>query len=68
MAGHDDVAAFSSALTATLGKVRDHYAELFEAAPSLTSTLGSLVFTGDSDDPETLVHAVEARLRRTPSR
>ena len=34
--------------------MRDHYAELFEAAPSLTSTLGSLVFTGDSDDPETL--------------
>ncbi len=54
MAGDDDVAAFSLALTTTLGKVRDHYAELFEAAPSLTSTLGSLVFTGDSDDPEPL--------------
>ncbi len=64
MTGYDDVAAFSSALTATLGKVRDHYAELFEAAPSLTSTLGSsLVFTGDSDDPETLAHPVAARLR-----
>ena len=29
-------------------------AKLFEAAPSLTSTLGSLVFTGDEDDPDTL--------------
>ncbi len=54
MAGYDDVPAFAAALTETLGTVRDHYAELFEAAPSLTSTLGSLVFTGDSDDPETL--------------
>lgn len=54
MAGYDDVTAFASALTATLAKVRDHYADLFEAAPSLTSSLGSLVFTGDSDDPETL--------------
>ena len=55
MTGYDGVAAFSAALTTTLGKVRDHYAELFESAPSLTSTLGSsLVFTGDSDDPETL--------------
>jgi len=54
MAGYDDVLAFASALTATLAKVRDHYADLFETAPTLTSTLGNLVFTGDSDDPETL--------------
>ncbi len=54
MAGYDDLPAFSADLGRTLTTVRDHYAELFEAAPSLTSTLGSLVFTGDSDDPETL--------------
>jgi len=54
MAGYDGVPAFSAALTDTLATVRDHYAGLFEAAPSLTSTFGSLVFTGDSDDPETL--------------
>ena len=54
MAGHDDVPGFARALTETLGRVRNRYAELFEQAPSLTSTVGSLVFTGDSDDPETL--------------
>ena len=54
MAGARSLAAFKKALPATLARVRDHYAELFEAAPSLTSTLGSLVFTGDEDDPDTL--------------
>ena len=34
--------------------MRDHYATLFEAAPSLGSRAGSLSFTGDTDDPETL--------------
>ncbi len=54
MAGHKDVAAFSAAITTTLGKVQERYARLFEAGPTLTSTLGSLVFTGDSDDPDTV--------------
>jgi len=54
MAGYDDVPSFARALTETLGRVRNRYADLFEQAPSLTSTVGSLVFTGDSDDPETL--------------
>ena len=54
MAGYADVATFSAALVATLNTVRDRYIELFEAAPSLTSAGGSLVFTGDTDDPETL--------------
>ncbi|MEJ0097820.1 MAG: hypothetical protein WDM84_07710 [Bauldia sp.] len=39
--------------------MRDRYAELFEAAPSLTAAGSSLVFTGDAVDPETL-----ATLRR----
>ncbi len=34
--------------------MRDRYAALFETAPSLTSAVGSLSFTGDADDPETL--------------
>ncbi len=54
MAGFEDVPTFAAALTTTLRTVRDDYSELFESAPSLTSTVGSLVFTGDSDDPETL--------------
>ncbi|MEJ0012364.1 MAG: bifunctional [glutamine synthetase] adenylyltransferase/[glutamine synthetase]-adenylyl-L-tyrosine phosphorylase [Bauldia sp.] len=59
MAGFGDTAAFAKALTATLTIVRDRYAHLFEAAPTLTSPAGSLVFTGEEDDPETL-----ATLRR----
>ncbi|MEO8669596.1 MAG: bifunctional [glutamine synthetase] adenylyltransferase/[glutamine synthetase]-adenylyl-L-tyrosine phosphorylase, partial [Bauldia sp.] len=54
MAGFATVPVFSRALMATLRTVRDHYARLFEAAPSLTSDLGSLVFTGEDDDPDTL--------------
>lgn len=54
MAGYPDVAEFSVAMVATLNTVRGRYSELFETAPSLTSAGGSLVFTGDTDDPETL--------------
>ena len=59
MAGYADGAAFGKALTRRLTTVRDRYAELFETAPSLTAAGSSLVFTGDTDDPETL-----ATLRR----
>lgn len=52
--GFKTVKAFSKALVETLETVRDHYIQLFEAAPSLSSTLGSLVFTGDDEDPETV--------------
>jgi glutamate-ammonia-ligase adenylyltransferase len=54
MAGFADAEAFSSKLGQTLATVRDRYVKLFEAAPSLTSAAGSLVFTGDDDDPATL--------------
>jgi glutamate-ammonia-ligase adenylyltransferase len=54
MTGYRDASAFSAALLKTLATVRDRYAKLFEAAPSLTSAVGSLVFTGDDDDPDTL--------------
>ena len=50
-AGHDE---FAEALLAHLERVQHHYAELFEEEPSLSSDLGSLVFTGDDDDPATL--------------
>jgi glutamate-ammonia-ligase adenylyltransferase len=54
MAGFASTAALSKSLLAVLQTVRDHYVRLFESAPSLTSSLGSLVFTGDDDDPDTL--------------
>ncbi len=38
----------------TLRLVEQHYAELFEKAPELSSTGGNLVFTGDEEDPGTL--------------
>jgi len=54
MVGHASLRAFQGRLRRTLETVRRHYAALFEAAPSLTSRLGNLVFTGDEDDPGTL--------------
>jgi glutamate-ammonia-ligase adenylyltransferase len=46
--------AFAAALTHTLQTVQDHYAQLFESEPELSTAQGSLVFTGVEDDPETL--------------
>ena len=54
MAGYRNAQAFEKAMARTLTMVRDRYAALFETAPSLTSSIGSLSFTGDADDPETL--------------
>jgi [glutamine synthetase] adenylyltransferase / [glutamine synthetase]-adenylyl-L-tyrosine phosphorylase len=45
---------FRKALTRHFLAVERHYARLFEDAPTLSATKGSLVFTGSSDDPETL--------------
>ncbi|CAM5769987.1 glutamate-ammonia-ligase adenylyltransferase [Labrys miyagiensis] len=53
-AGYADVAALSKALIARLETVQRHYARLFEASAPLASDIGSLVFTGKQDDPETL--------------
>jgi glutamate-ammonia-ligase adenylyltransferase len=56
--GHSDTAEFEATLRYHLGRVEDHYAELFEEAPSLgaaeVGVAGSLVFTGTEDDPETV--------------
>lgn len=51
---HPDLGSFSDALTAQMQNVETHYARLFEHAPGLDTESGSLVFTGVSDDPETL--------------
>jgi glutamate-ammonia-ligase adenylyltransferase len=55
-AGYQTVGDFSSDLSKHLIAVEGHYAALFEDVPELTSgrASGNLVFTGDSDDPDTL--------------
>ena len=52
--GYDDAGSFSTALTANLETVQDHYARLFQRETDLADSHGSLVFTGVEDDPETL--------------
>ncbi|MFN9110511.1 MAG: bifunctional [glutamine synthetase] adenylyltransferase/[glutamine synthetase]-adenylyl-L-tyrosine phosphorylase, partial [Bacteroidota bacterium] len=52
--GDPDLPAFEAALTAQMRRVEHHYARLFEDAPGLDTSKGSLVFTGVADDPETL--------------
>ncbi len=51
--GNSDTETFTRTLLGHLGQVEDHYAELFEEAPSLSGP-GSLVFTGTDNDPETV--------------
>jgi glutamate-ammonia-ligase adenylyltransferase len=51
--GHPDTLSFTATLLGHLGEVEDHYAELFEEAPSLSGP-GSLVFTGTDNDPDTV--------------
>ncbi len=57
--GFPTVKAFGKELTAQARKVQRHYARLFEEGAELATDAGSLVFTGVTDDPETL-----ATLRR----
>ncbi len=52
--GYAHLASFEKALTHNLRLVERHYARLFEHAPGLDAGAGSLVFTGVTDDPETL--------------
>lgn len=53
-AGYDGRDDFAKALTRRLKAVQRHYSRLFEDAPALSSDIGSLVFTGTEDDPDTL--------------
>ena len=52
--GYARLESFTRDLTHHLTRVERHYARLFEDAPTLTASAGNLVFTGVSDDPETL--------------
>ena len=52
--GYGSVASFGKALTGHALKVERHYARLFEEGGELATPEGSLVFTGTSDDPDTL--------------
>ncbi len=52
--GHSTFRKFETWLTRHFRAVERHYARLFEHAPGLDADKGSLVFTGVSDDPETL--------------
>ncbi|MBZ6076433.1 bifunctional [glutamine synthetase] adenylyltransferase/[glutamine synthetase]-adenylyl-L-tyrosine phosphorylase [Microvirga puerhi] len=52
--GYPTLKAFSKALTQQARIVQGHYALLFEEGPELASDVGNLVFTGTTDDPETL--------------
>jgi [glutamine synthetase] adenylyltransferase / [glutamine synthetase]-adenylyl-L-tyrosine phosphorylase len=52
--GYRSLSAFEAETTAHLRRVETHYARLFEHAPGLDASAGSLVFTGVADDPETL--------------
>ena len=52
--GYARLDGFARDLTHHLTRVEQHYARLFEDAPTLSAASGSLVFTGVADDPETL--------------
>jgi glutamate-ammonia-ligase adenylyltransferase len=52
--GYSGLRSFSADMVAYLRRVETHYARLFEHAPGLDASVGSLVFTGVVDDPETL--------------
>ena len=52
--GHSTYRKFEVWLTRYFRKVERHYARLFEREPGLDAEKGSLVFTGVTDDPDTL--------------
>jgi glutamate-ammonia-ligase adenylyltransferase len=52
--GYAGLPAFEKAMTRQAQRVEQHYARLFEEGADLAATEGDLVFTGTTDDPETL--------------
>jgi glutamate-ammonia-ligase adenylyltransferase len=58
--GFEDEAEFRHAIDFHFHRVEDHYAELFEEAPSLAGP-GNLVFTGDAPEPGTVQTLTELR-------
>jgi [glutamine synthetase] adenylyltransferase / [glutamine synthetase]-adenylyl-L-tyrosine phosphorylase len=53
--GYEKFDRFVAEVTRHMRRVETHYARLFEHAPGLDASFGSLVFTGVVDDPETLL-------------
>ncbi|WP_455478562.1 bifunctional [glutamine synthetase] adenylyltransferase/[glutamine synthetase]-adenylyl-L-tyrosine phosphorylase [Bartonella sp. B10] len=53
--GYHDNSCFIRDLLKTLQIVEKHYAALFENEKELGLEIGNLVFTGEEDDPETLI-------------
>ncbi|MGE0004950.1 MAG: bifunctional [glutamine synthetase] adenylyltransferase/[glutamine synthetase]-adenylyl-L-tyrosine phosphorylase [Parvibaculaceae bacterium] len=64
LAGFADPARFEAKLRRTFELVQGHYAALFKDAEDLGTDAGSLVFTGGSDDPETLETLTRMGFRR----
>ncbi len=54
LSGWRRVADLEKALVPRLETVQRHYSRLFENAPTLSTATGSLVFTGNDEDPETV--------------
>ena len=54
LSGFVNLSRFDLAVSRTLRLVNGHYGELFSEDEPLSSSFGSLVFTGIEDDPETL--------------
>ncbi|MDI7775364.1 bifunctional [glutamine synthetase] adenylyltransferase/[glutamine synthetase]-adenylyl-L-tyrosine phosphorylase [Asticcacaulis sp. EMRT-3] len=54
LSGFANLSRFDLAVSRTLRLVNSHYGELFSEDEPLSSSFGSLVFTGIEDDPETL--------------
>ncbi|MCW5716952.1 MAG: bifunctional [glutamine synthetase] adenylyltransferase/[glutamine synthetase]-adenylyl-L-tyrosine phosphorylase [Bauldia sp.] len=54
LSGYRGVPDLAKALVPRLETVQRHYARLFENAPTLSTATGSLVFTGNDEDPETV--------------
>ena len=54
LSGEGDLAVFDAGVEGLLAGVNARYGELFEGEEALSSSYGSLVFTGVENDPETL--------------
>ncbi len=54
LSGFTNLSRFDLAVSRTLRLVNGHYGELFSEDEPLSSSFGSLVFTGVEDDPETI--------------
>lgn len=67
MSGYASFGEFSPVLESHLRKVEHHYAELFEEEAELSDTIGNLVFTGDDDDPNTLITLEGLGYQRPPA-